>query len=114
MLYLVAMLQPVIPLLEYHANKEFIASVLCENRGKPSLACNGKCYLKKQLKKSKTQEDSHDHSIPKIDLSKYPISLIDCISSELKKIENFRALEFLTISGHPQRYSNSLFRPPIV
>ena len=79
MLYLVAMLQPVVPLIEYYSNKEYIASVLCENRDKPALACNGKCYLEKQLKKA-NKKDTHDHSIPQIDLSKYPISLIDYIS----------------------------------
>ncbi|HEY1020407.1 MAG TPA: hypothetical protein VGE25_15490 [Sediminibacterium sp.] len=41
----------------YYANKGFIASVLCENRDKPRLHCNGKCYLQKQLKKAEQQEN---------------------------------------------------------
>jgi hypothetical protein len=40
----------------YHANKDYIARVLCENRDKPQLHCNGQCYLAKQLK---AQQDKH-------------------------------------------------------
>lgn len=35
----------------YQANKDYVADVLCINKDKPELHCNGKCYLKKQLKK---------------------------------------------------------------
>jgi len=113
MLYVVAMLQPVVPLIEYYSNKEYIASVLCENRDKPALACNGKCYLEKQIKRANNQ-DNHNHSIPEIDLSKYPISLIDYISSEFEMIEEFNTSQYLKLLEQPQQYSNSIFRPPIV
>ena len=33
------------------SNQKFIAANLCENRAKPDLHCNGKCHLKKQIKK---------------------------------------------------------------
>lgn len=41
----------------YHFNKDYIARVLCENRNKPQLHCDGKCYLAKRLK---AQQDKHD------------------------------------------------------
>lgn len=41
----------------YHVNKDYIARVLCENRDKPQLHCDGKCYLAKRLK---TQQDKQD------------------------------------------------------
>ena len=31
-------------------NKNYIAANLCENKSKPEMKCNGKCYMKKQLK----------------------------------------------------------------
>ena len=31
-------------------NREYVAQVLCINRDKPKLQCNGKCHLVKQLK----------------------------------------------------------------
>lgn len=35
----------------YLANHDYIAKQLCENRNKPAMKCDGKCYLKKQLRK---------------------------------------------------------------
>ena len=34
----------------YEVNKEYVATVLCENKDKPAMKCCGKCYLRKQLK----------------------------------------------------------------
>lgn len=41
----------------YHADKDYIARVLCENRNKPELHCDGKCYLAKKLRASQDQQD---------------------------------------------------------
>ncbi|RAJ97657.1 hypothetical protein LX87_02560 [Larkinella arboricola] len=41
----------------YHANKDYIAKVLCENRAKPQLHCDGKCYLAKKLTAQQEQQD---------------------------------------------------------
>ena len=112
MLYLVAMVQPIMPLIEYNANKEYIVSVLCENRNKPELACNGKCYLNKKIEQSKNH-DSHDHSIPKIDLSKYPVSLISYYSCKIEENVTYQKSFFFSFIEQPQKYSSSLFRPPI-
>ena len=35
----------------YIANYEYVAEVLCVNKDKPKLNCDGKCYLKRQLAK---------------------------------------------------------------
>lgn len=42
-------------LADYLLNKDYIAKVLCVNRDKPAMQCNGKCHLAKELKK---QEES--------------------------------------------------------
>ena len=44
-------------LLYYQANKGYIARVLCENRDKPQLHCDGKCYLAKKLKAQQDKQD---------------------------------------------------------
>ncbi len=41
--------KPLFPVIEYVLNYEHIAKVLCENRDKPELECNGQCYLMKNL-----------------------------------------------------------------
>ena len=37
--------------LDFELRKEYIIQNLCENRFKPQLHCDGKCYLAKQLQK---------------------------------------------------------------
>ncbi|WP_229201787.1 hypothetical protein [Arsenicibacter rosenii] len=58
---LVAVLLPVISpwgtIAYYQLNKDYIARVLCENRDKPQLHCDGKCYLAKRLKEQQDKQD---------------------------------------------------------
>jgi hypothetical protein len=49
----------------YKVRKEYVATVLCENRSKPSMHCNGKCYLAKQLKKvTNGSATGNENSVP--------------------------------------------------
>ena len=50
--------RPILPLLEYHLNKKYIATVLCQNIDKPEILCHGKCYLNEQIKKVNTEEET--------------------------------------------------------
>ncbi len=52
LIYVAALARPLYPLLDYTLHKEYIAKVLCENKNKPAMHCNGKCHLMKQLKKA--------------------------------------------------------------
>jgi len=114
LLYLLAMMRPLQPVIEYYANQDYISSVLCENRNRPALACHGKCYLQKQLSKASSSEhDQHSNHLPKIDLSKYPVSLIT-IESFYKenKIDYSEKIWNPTVEIPCQRISD-IFRPPI-
>ncbi|WP_431123365.1 hypothetical protein [Flagellimonas flava] len=53
------MVRPLWPVVEYVANYDYIVTVLCENKEKPQLQCNGKCYLAKQLEKSAEQDEQN-------------------------------------------------------
>lgn len=48
-LYLLIIFQPLVPIIIYHFNYNFIVKNECVNRDKPWMHCNGKCYLHKQL-----------------------------------------------------------------
>jgi hypothetical protein len=54
-----------IPYINYIAFKDIIVKNLCENRDRPELGCQGKCYLDKQIKKSKEIGDSMDRTAGK-------------------------------------------------
>ena len=51
-------LKPILPVVDYVINYEYISKVLCENKDKPKLNCNGKCHLAKQFAKQDKQEKS--------------------------------------------------------
>ncbi len=55
----IMLIKPLWPIAEYIANYDYITNVLCENRDKPQLQCNGKCYLSKQLAKEAEQNDKN-------------------------------------------------------
>lgn len=50
------LIKPVLPVLEYVVNYEYISKVLCINRDKPKLQCNGKCHLMKEMAKASDAE----------------------------------------------------------
>ena len=49
-------LKPIFPLVDYAVNYNYIAKVLCVNKTKPTLKCNGKCHLMKELTKAAESE----------------------------------------------------------
>ncbi|WP_090157327.1 hypothetical protein [Dyadobacter soli] len=56
----------------FKLNREYIAKVLCENRKRPELHCDGKCYLAKKLKQQQEKQDKETsdqvHNTPVIQL----------------------------------------------
>lgn len=53
--------KPLMPVAEYIINYDYIAKVLCENKAKPELHCNGKCHLMKELAKAAEEEKPVSH-----------------------------------------------------
>ncbi|WP_434036247.1 hypothetical protein [Formosa sp. 4Alg 33] len=72
-LVLFMLFKPVWLLVEYVANYDYIVEKLCENRDKPKLQCNGKCYLAKRI--SETSEHGEKSSLWN-ELSKFEIEMI--------------------------------------
>lgn len=111
-LYLLAMIRPIFPIIEYHANYDYISTVLCENRDRPYLECNGKCYLEKQLKKSNHSHDDHSN-IPSINMDDYPMSPITEFTYQIKNLDSFyienKSSKFRYSS---QEYVSTVFKPP--
>jgi len=50
---------------EFELNQKFIAAKLCENRDKPEMHCNGKCYLMKKLKEAEEKEKKQEQAAQK-------------------------------------------------
>jgi hypothetical protein len=50
------LLKPVLPVMDYVVNYDYISGVLCVNKAKPKMECNGKCHLMKELAKTSENE----------------------------------------------------------
>lgn len=44
----------------FELNHKYIAEKLCENRNKPWLHCNGKCYFMKKIKQAQEKQNSEE------------------------------------------------------
>src|SRR5690349_6746549 len=49
----------------FKMNQNYIAGKLCENRNKPWMHCNGKCYLMKKIKQAEEKQNSADRETQK-------------------------------------------------
>ena len=114
MIILVMCFKPILPVVEYGMNYEYIAKVLRVNKSIPLLHCNGKCHLMKELAKASDKEN--------------PISDKKIVTQTneilfFKEIESFQFNSFFkSISSVLNtKYTNlyfhlnvnALFRPPI-
>lgn len=50
--------RPVIPVVEYIVNYDYIVAELCINKDTENLKCNGKCHLTSELAKAADTSDS--------------------------------------------------------
>ncbi len=82
LLYLLAMLRPVMPLLEYVVHQDYIAEFLCINKEKPELACEGKCYLMQKLNE---QHEEKRQNLPPIVMEEYPIGFVAILNLNRSK-----------------------------
>ncbi|WP_430615432.1 hypothetical protein [Flavobacterium sp. JP2137] len=57
LILLVFVFKPVLPIAGFVVNYDYIKNELCENKDRPELHCNGRCYLKKELAKSLGETD---------------------------------------------------------
>lgn len=72
LLAVVMLLKPLWPVVEYVVNYDYIIENLCENRDKPMLNCDGKCFLAKQLAKEMDKKEKNPFGAKLSDL-KLPI-----------------------------------------
>jgi hypothetical protein len=103
--------------LDFEMRKDFIIQNLCENRFKPQLNCNGKCYLAKKLHKiaedNATKEtQKQGASIKKIMEEVFETTPL--FSYDLR-FENLSTKSIYSYQlAHYQSITFSIFHPPIV
>ena len=110
-LYIVAMLRPIHPYVEYILNQDYIAEFLCINKDKPQLQCNGKCHLVKEIEK---QQESDPLTSLGISLENYPIGFVDIL--QISPFQSFISSTENQNTFHQNlyffSYNYSAFQPP--
>ena len=114
-LYLLVLVQPALPVLEYLINYDYIVNELCENREKPILTCNGKCYLGDQVEKQLERGPDQEIPLPpQIDFKEF-ISLQTKLQDQNEPIDLGSKLQHVSpTSLEDSLYARSLLRPPQV
>lgn len=105
---LIMLVRPLWPVVDYIVNYDYIVNVLCENKDKPELNCDGKCYLAKQL--AKESEDERKNPFEQRQTHMEQVQPI-CFQSLMDL--DFSAL-FYSSSKEPSDYSKTLFSSPYV
>lgn len=117
LLYIVILsfvIKPVFPLLDYAVNYDYIATVLCENKAKPEMQCNGKCHLMKELGKNADSNSSQPEE-KKTTTSEKEVLFYEENCSYCKRVSIVEDELFLNcyyLNFYAYLIPNSLFRPP--
>lgn len=102
-------IRPVLPLVNYAVNYDYIVKNVCIQRDIQNSNCKGKCFLGKELAKTEKQSTSQVVKISVLDLfiSHDIFSLANCFSF-LEKLVSSEYTSF-----HHFSYSFRIFHPPI-
>jgi len=114
-LTLFVVFRPLVPLVKYAVNYNYISEVLCVNKDNTELHCNGKCYLRKQLSKVNDTGSSPlnktKNSGQKL-LDIYILPDIAGINTPEKTF--FPYFNILFTSGYSFLFLKEIFRPPVL
>ena len=105
----------IIPFVEYWVNYDYISKVLCINKDKPELKCNGKCHLMKQIAKTSEQESTNNSSNKNTNLSKTLDSfLVENSKQFLPKITTKKQIKLnYYFNLYHFLFHTKLLKPPI-
>ncbi|SEC31409.1 hypothetical protein SAMN04489761_2652 [Tenacibaculum sp. MAR_2009_124] len=105
------MLRPIGPYVEYVINYDYIAKVLCINKDKPEMSCNGKCQLMDKLQKQ--QED--DYQSLRISMEEYPIGFISILDIQANQLFSSNLKKYFKYDGnYTYLRIQEVFHPPTV
>ena len=93
----------------FELNKNYIATKLCENRNRPWMHCNGKCYLMKKIRQAEEKQNNAERESQKNLIQESYFETV----SQVKFYT--RLLQVIAIPNErielPQGF-NAIFRPP--
>lgn len=113
-LTLFVVFRPLMPLAEYAVNYTYISEVLCINKNKPELHCNGKCYLGKELAKANDSDSSPVNKAKNSGQKLLDIYLLPAIANiTTTEKPDFTNSTFIYHSAYSFLFLKHIFRPPV-
>ena len=110
-LYLISMLRPIAPFVEYAINYDYISKILCINKDNIEMNCKGKCQLMQKLE----EQQEKDHKSLRIHLEEYPIGFVKILHLNVKKFEDKTLVKYQKYTNeYSYLYSYNVFHPPII
>lgn len=102
----------------FYNNQIELAAKYCVNKNRPTLHCDGKCYLAKQLKKLE-QEEQKNQPVPKLPLKlKENVWNMDSqVFTSFEQSETFNTEEisyFFYLTRELSSFSGFTFHPPAI
>ncbi len=112
MIFAIAWLKPSVPFIQFELNKHYIQKYLCEQKDKPNNSCQGKCHLRKQIKKVNEQDDSQKLPLPpKVNFDDYPVFDVVDSQNELYYTWSLKNC-FRDFNLYNFQFSKFVFHPP--
>jgi hypothetical protein len=97
---------------DYILNRDYIAKVLCINRDKPEMKCNGKCHLAKQLKKQDAAEGQSEKSGKTVRTLDEVNVTCENVSASIFVTFSIEKLSFQPYTGQPGSLPIEIDHPP--
>ena len=113
LLYLTVFVRPLVPIIIYYANYEYISTELCENKDKPEMECNGRCYLKALQKRIAPIEQKKPVATVPVPVE-VPLFTVNFEVFKVKTPIDYKKPTTPNFFKHfvISEYSSSIFRPP--
>jgi len=107
--------KPLWPVVDYMVNYDYIVNVLCENKDKPEMECNGKCHLGKELSKENRDNEANPFSgksskteIPQVIISETVPDFSFSAETEILYIQEVGYKSVL----HTSLFTSKILHPP--
>lgn len=103
----------IFPYVDYSLHKEYIQKVLCINKSRPQLNCNGKCVLAQRIQKELDAENAEQSAIPQPAKVKIqPLEIIDKALCEVFLMGKFSVSKFITPEMVVSQHVPTIICPP--
>ena len=107
-------------LIYFHINQQEIIRLSCENKNRPELKCNGKCYLAKQLRKAdfdlaerKTKQETQLSLIKQLELENLYLPATYRQSAEGMYEMSHEILAIPYFCPKSRAHLSAIYHPPI-